>query len=177
MTCFSRVAATSNPRAILWQAMNLACGNPSPRTQILPAGVCACIRHFSSWGAQKRRPHRPGLPRNRWEWPSPTFAALAIGAVDVPIYPTLTGEQIAALVADAAGRIRRGFPSRQQFGQAERVRSLTQLRRITDHDSPAPEGANRFRGTCWPGPMSAEPSATRSSNALAHSVEPKDLAT
>jgi len=30
------------------------------------------------------------------------FAALAIGAVDVPIYPTLTGEQIAALVRTRA---------------------------------------------------------------------------
>jgi len=88
------------------------------------------------------------------------FATLAIGAVDVPIYPTLTGEQIAALVADAGCRIA-VVSTRQQFDKLNAVRSLTQLRRILIMDSPAPEGAVAFREVLT-GPMSAELNGTRS---------------
>ena len=45
------------------------------------------------------------MSENRWEWAVTDFAMLAIGAADVPIYPTLTGEQVAELVRDAGCRI------------------------------------------------------------------------
>ena len=44
------------------------------------------------------------LAENRWEWAVTDFAVLAIGAVDVPIYPTLTGEQMAVLLADSGAQ-------------------------------------------------------------------------
>ena len=34
------------------------------------------------------------LSENRWEWPVADFAVLALGAVDVPLYLTLTPEQV-----------------------------------------------------------------------------------
>src|SRR6185503_4560564 len=34
------------------------------------------------------------LSENRWEWPVTDFAVMAMGGVDVPLYPTLTPEQI-----------------------------------------------------------------------------------
>ena len=69
------------------------------------------------------------ISENRWEWGVSDFAALAIGAADVPIYPTLTGEQIAELVRDAGCRIA-VVSTRQQFDKLHAFRANTQL----DHD-------------------------------------------
>src|SRR6185437_12957832 len=35
------------------------------------------------------------LAENRWEWAVADFAVLALGAVDVPLYSTLTAQQVA----------------------------------------------------------------------------------
>ncbi len=69
------------------------------------------------------------LAENRWEWAVTDFGVLAIGAVDVPIYPTLTGEQTAALLADSGSRI--AFVStREQYEKVAAVRGRTRLERI-----------------------------------------------
>ncbi|HEX7158478.1 MAG TPA: long-chain fatty acid--CoA ligase [Edaphobacter sp.] len=44
------------------------------------------------------------LSENRWEWPLVDFAVLAIGGVDVPLYPTLTPEQIAYMLKDSGAK-------------------------------------------------------------------------
>jgi long-chain acyl-CoA synthetase len=78
------------------------------------------------------------LAENRWEWAITDFAALAIGAVDVPIYPTLTGEQTAALLADSGSRI--AFVStRAQYDKVATVFELTGLERIVVMDDLARE--------------------------------------
>jgi len=69
------------------------------------------------------------LAENRWEWAVTDFAALAIGAVDVPIYPTLTGEQTAGLLEDSGSRI--AFVStREQYEKVAAVRGECHLERI-----------------------------------------------
>jgi long-chain acyl-CoA synthetase len=45
------------------------------------------------------------LSENRWEWAVTDFAALAIGAVDVPLYPTLTPEQIGYMLRDSGAKV------------------------------------------------------------------------
>ena len=35
------------------------------------------------------------LAENRWEWAVTDFAVMALGAVDVPLYPSLTAQQVA----------------------------------------------------------------------------------
>ena len=80
------------------------------------------------------------ISENRWEWAVTDFATLAVGAADVPIYPTLTGEQIAEQVRDAGCRIA-VVSTRQQFDKLQAVRAQTQLQHIVMMDSPAPEGA------------------------------------
>ncbi len=78
------------------------------------------------------------LAENRWEWAVTDFAVLAIGAVDVPIYPTLTGEQTAVLLADSGSRI--AFVStREQYEKVAAVRGQTHLERIVMMDSFAPD--------------------------------------
>ena len=45
------------------------------------------------------------LSENRWEWQVADFAVLAIGAVDVPLYPTLTPEQIGYMLKDSGAKV------------------------------------------------------------------------
>jgi len=44
------------------------------------------------------------LSENRWEWAVTDFATLAIGGVDVPLYPTLTAEHIGYMVRDSGAK-------------------------------------------------------------------------
>ncbi len=170
---FSRVAAAANPRAILWQD-EFGLWQPISSDQIYQR-VRALAQAFLIWGAQKG--DRIALiAENRWEWAITDFATLAIGAVDVPIYPTLTGEQIAALVADAGCRIA-VVSTRQQFDKLNAVRGQTSLERILMMDSAAaPEGAIAFSEVMA---GADERGAERDPvfDALVRTVEPKDLAT
>jgi len=45
------------------------------------------------------------LSENRWEWAVTDFAVLAMGAVDVPLYPTLTAEQIGYMLRDSGAKV------------------------------------------------------------------------
>ncbi len=85
---------------------------------------------------------------------------LAINAVSVPIYPTLTGDQIAVLLADAGCRIAI-VSTRQQFDKLNAVRSRTQLERILLMDANAPDGAIGFSKSS-PAQMMPVPIVTRS---------------
>ena len=134
---FCRVAAAHNPRAVLWQD-EFGQWQPISSDQIYQR-VRALGRTFLEWGVRKG--DRIALiGENRWEWAVADFAILAIGAADVPIYPTLTGEQIATLVRDAGCRIA-VVSTRQQFDKLNSVRAQTELERIVIMDSPAPKGA------------------------------------
>jgi long-chain acyl-CoA synthetase len=169
---FSRVVAASNPRAILWQD-EFAQWQPISSDQIYQR-VRALAQAFLGWGA-KKGDRIALIAENRWEWAITDFAALAIGAVNVPIYPTLTGEQIAALVADAGCKIA-VVSTRQQFDKLYAVRSQTALERILMMDPAAPTGAVAFSST-----MTGADALGRQRDpifdALARSVEPTDLAT
>jgi long-chain acyl-CoA synthetase len=169
---FCRVASAANPRAVLWQD-EFGHWQPISSDQIYQR-VRALAQAFLGWGAQKG--DRIALiAENRWEWVVTDFAALAIGAADVPIYPTLTGEQIAELLADAGCRIA-VVSTRQQYDKLNSVRASTQLERIVIMDAPAPEGAIAFSSLMDDADLRG---AERDPvfDALVRSVEPKDLAT
>jgi long-chain acyl-CoA synthetase len=170
---FRRVAAAANPRAVLWQD-EFGQWQPISSDQIYQR-VRALAGAFLSWGAEKG--DRIALiGENRWEWAVTDFAALAIGAVDVPIYPTLTGEQIAVLVHDAGCRIA-VVSTRQQFDKLNAVRGQTQLERVLMMDSAAtPEGAIAFSSVLQ-GADARGQERDPVFDALVRSVEPKDLAT
>ena len=169
---FRRVTAAANPRAVLWQD-EFGHWQPISSDQIYQR-VRALAEVFLGWGAQKG--DRIALiAENRWEWAVTDFAALAIGAADVPIYPTLIGEQVAALVNDAGCRIA-VVSTRQQFDKLNSVRALTQLERIVIMDSPAPEGAISF-GSLMAGADDRNSHRDPVFDALVRAVEPKDLAT
>ncbi len=169
---FCRVSAAQNPRAILWQDQF---GNWQPlSSDQIYHRVHSLSEAFLSWGA-KKGDRIALIGENRWEWVVTDFAILAINAVNVPIYPTLTGEQIAVLLADAGCRIA-VVSTRQQFDKLNAVRSQTQLERILMMDGNAPEGAIAF-SKILAGADDAGTYRDPVFDALVRSVEPADLAT
>jgi long-chain acyl-CoA synthetase len=171
---FCRVVGARNPRAVLWQD-EFGHWLPISSDQIYQR-VRKVSETLLSWGAKKGS-RIALISENRWEWAVTDFAVLGIGAVNVPIYPTLVGEQIAVLLQDAGCRIA-VVSTRQQFDKLNAVRSQTQLERILIMDSVVPPspGAVTFSeilaGADAPG---AERDAVF--DALVRSVQPADLAT
>jgi long-chain acyl-CoA synthetase len=131
------IAASKRERAILWQD---AAGNWHPMsTGELLARVYAVALAFSSWGIVKGD-RIALLAENRWEWPVVDFATLVLGAADVPVYPTLTAEQIAGLLIDSGARIA-VVSTKAQYDKIASIRSRTQLERIVVMDDiPGGEG-------------------------------------
>ena len=169
---FFRVASAGNPRAVLWQ-------DASDRWQPLSSQqiyqrVRALGVALLRLGAEKG--HRIALiSENRWEWMVADFAILAIGAADVPIYPTLTGEQIAAQLRDAECRIAI-VSTRAQFDKLAAVRGHAGLEHIVMMDAPAAHGAIPL-GDLLGDADARGPERDPVFDALARSVEPHDLAT
>ena len=169
---FCRIAAAGNSRAILWQD-EFANWQPISSDQIYQR-VRVLSEAFLSWSA-KKGDRIALISENRWEWAISDFAILATSAVNVPIYPTLTGEQIAALLSDAGCRIAI-VSTRQQFDKLNAVRSQTQLERILMMDANAPDASMSFPKLL----AGADDAGTYRDpvfDALVRSVEPEDLAT
>lgn len=171
---FCRVASAANPRALLWQDAQ-GRWQPLSSDQIYQR-VRALARTFLQWGA--RRGDRIALiSENRWEWAAADFAVLAIGAVDVPVYPTLTGPQIAALLIDAGCRIA-VVSTLQQFEKLNSIRDTAGLKQIVIMDSPAPVPAGAIvMSELLAGADDAADRRDPEFDALVRSVQPGDLAT
>ena len=90
--------------------------------------VRALADALSGWGIRKGD-RIAILAENRWEWAVADFAALAMGAVDVPIYPTLTAEQIGVLLIDSGARVV-VVSTRLQYDKVEAMRSQTAVEKI-----------------------------------------------
>jgi long-chain acyl-CoA synthetase len=112
------------------------------------------------------------LAENRPEWSTADFASLLVGAVVVPIYPTLTQDQVAHLLRDSGARV--AFVStQQQLDKVLAVREHTPLEHVVVMDAIETTRAVRMDHL-----MRAGPDARNSAlDALAHSIKPDDLAT
>jgi long-chain acyl-CoA synthetase len=169
---FVRIAGAGNPRAVLWQD-EFGHWHPISSDQMYQR-VRALATAFLRFGVQKGD-RLVLISENRWEWAVTDFAALAVGAADVPLYPTLTGEQIAEQVRDAGCRIA-VVSTRQQFDKLQSVRAQTQLQHVVMMDSPAPDGAIAMSELL----ADADADGAKRDpvfDALVRSVEPGDLAT
>ncbi len=45
------------------------------------------------------------VAENRWEWQVTDFAVLALGAIDVPLYGTITPEQLGYMLNDSGAKV------------------------------------------------------------------------
>ncbi len=169
---FCRVVASGNPKAVLWQD-EFGHWLPISSDQIYQR-VRKLAETLLAWGETKGS-RIALISENRWEWAVTDFATLAIGAVNVPIYPTLTGEQIAALIRDAGCKTA-VVSTRQQFEKLNAVRGLTPLERILIMDpSTPPDGAIPFSHVLA-GADARGNGHDPTFDALVRSVQPQDLA-
>jgi long-chain acyl-CoA synthetase len=128
---FLRVAASDKAQTLLAQS------DSGEWTSISSVEVYQRVRALADvlleWGI--RRGDRVAiLSENRWEWAVTDFAVLAIGAVDVPIYPTLTGVHIAELLRDAGARVA-VVSTRIQYDKVAAIRAETPLEHVVMMDS------------------------------------------
>jgi long-chain acyl-CoA synthetase len=169
---FLRIASAGNPRAVLWQD-EAGAWQPISSDQIYQR-VRSLAVALVGMGAEKG--DRIALiSENRWEWAVADFAILAIGAADVPIYPTLHGEQIAELLRDAGCRIAI-VSTRQQFDKLAGVREWSGIQSIVMMDAPAPTGAVALRDLLA-GADARGAERDAEFDARVRSVEPRQLAT
>lgn len=102
----------------------------------------AVARALKQWGVRKGD-RVALLAENRWEWAVTDFATLALGAVDVPIYPTLPAEHVAVLLKDSGAKV--VFVStRAQYEKVEAVRGRSAIEQIVIMDEEASPEAERF---------------------------------
>jgi long-chain acyl-CoA synthetase len=175
---FLRVAASDKSQALLFQEDG---GSWQSISSVeIYQRVRALARTLQAWGVQ-RGDRVAILSENRWEWAITDFAVLGIGAVDVPIYPTLTSEHIGELMRDSGARVA-VVSTRIQYDKVAAVRAETVLEHVVMMDS-----AGTFENT---GPADAVMFATimreadgqgterdAEFDALVGSVQPSELAT
>src|SRR5882724_2422520 len=101
-------------------------------SQQLRESVISLARTLQDWGIRKGD-RVAILSENRPEWAIADFAALSIGAVDVPIYATLTAEQAAAIMKDSGARIL-FLSSKDQLDKFVTIRDQTFIEKVVVFD-------------------------------------------
>ena len=134
-------------------------------------GVVAVARALESWGVRKGD-RVAILSENRPEWTITDFAALALGAVTVPIYATQTAEQTAFIINDSGARVI-ALSTKNQLEKVLSIQSQTPLERILVMDAVETERAVQMRKLISQGPSDADAEF----DARARSIAPDDLAT
>jgi long-chain acyl-CoA synthetase len=166
---FFTIAESRRDRAMLWQD---AAGSwqPISSEQFVQRvrGVAAAL---TSWGIRKGD-RVAILSENRWEWAVADFACLALGVVDVPIYPTLLADQIAPLLADSDSRAI-FLSTRAQCDKIATIRAATPLEHIVIMDDEAIPGVETFSSLLTPVSGAPDPGF----EPTARAVQPADLAT
>jgi long-chain acyl-CoA synthetase len=135
--------------------------------------VRALVDVFHGWGLAKGD-RVAILSENRWEWAVTDFAALAMGIVDVPLYPTLTPEQIGYMLRDSGASVA-VLSSREQYDKLTGAGDLEDLKHVVVMDAGEYPGAESF-GTLMQsakGKQQKDPDF----DAIFAKLQPKDLAT
>lgn len=138
----------------------------------LQARVYATARHIRDWGVRKGD-RVAILSENRPEWAIVDFATLLLGAVDVPIYATQTPEQCLHILQHSNARVL-FVSTRKQYDKIAPITPLTQLERVVIMD----DGSGLHDVI----PMAemlydAKPGRDPGLEAIAHGVQPDDVAT
>ena len=112
------------------------------------------------------------LSENRPEWAIADFASLLIGAVVVPIYTTLTDEQVAYILRDSGARVVFAS-SEKQLAKVNNVRSQTSVEKSVVMDAVETAHAFHMQRLMHDGPQERSPQF----DSAARSTAPQDLAT
>ncbi len=134
--------------------------------------VVATARQLQAWGV-KKGDRIALLSENRPEWAIADFACLMLGAVDVPIYATLTPDQSVFLFQHSEARI--VFVStKEQYEKIASIRAETKVERIVVMDD-VPDLQHAVLMSSFLNNPVEEPDYPIEE--IAKSIEPDDLAT
>jgi long-chain acyl-CoA synthetase len=133
--------------------------------------VAGVARALCVWGIA-RGDRVAILSENRPEWAVADFAALLLGAVVVPIYATLTGEQTAELLRDSGARV--VFVSgERQLQKFLLIQDHTRVEKVVVMDAVETAHAQHMQRLMHDGPEQRDPQL----EAAARAIGPDDLAT
>ncbi len=135
--------------------------------------VFALADVFLGWGVSKGD-RVALLSENRWEWAVTDFAALAMGAVDVPLYATLTSAQLGYALRDSGARVA-VVSSKEQYEKLRQAGECPALEHVVVMDAGEYAGAESFAALL----AGAQGNVTRNAefDARVAAAEPNDLAT
>ena len=133
--------------------------------------VTSIARTLKQWGIRKGD-RVAILSENRPEWMIADFACVCSGTVDVPIYSTLTADQTAYLLRHSGARVI-FVSSVEQLRKVQSIQSQTSVEKIVIMDDVAEVNVIPM----WP--MMDQPSteSDQEFDAMAHQIQPDDLAT
>ena len=114
------------------------------------------------------------LSENRWEWAVADFASLAIGAVDVPLYATLTAEQIGYSLRDCGAKVAI-LSTGEQYAKIAGAGDLPDLEHVIVMDQGNFANAESFTALLTRASQLEKPDPEF--DAAAQAVQPEDLAT
>jgi long-chain acyl-CoA synthetase len=136
---FARVAARGDETVAQYQTG----GEWKPITAKQMYGrVRAVAEKLQSWGI------KPGdrvalAGENRWEWPVVDFAVLAVGAADVPLYQTLTPEQMGYILNNSGARVI-FLSTKDQYEKLVKAGDLATIEHVVVWDDGDFAGAETF---------------------------------
>jgi long-chain acyl-CoA synthetase len=166
-----RATGRGDRAVMLWQD---AAGDWKPITSAeLYGRVRALADVLRGWGLVKG--DRVAIvSENRWEWPVTDLATLAIGGVDVPLYPTLTPEQIGYMLRDSGAKVA-VVSSQEQYEKLTHAGDLPELEHVVVMDVGTFAGAESFAA------LMADANGKQQRDAefdvMVKLVRPEDLAT
>ena len=168
---FARISAWNDQTVMQWQDAD---GTWKPVTSAQLYGrVRALADTLTSWGIVKG--DRVALiSENRWEWAVTDFATLALGAVDVPLYPTLTAEHIGYMLRDSGAKVLI-VSTADQYAKIANAGDLPALEHVVVMDSGTFANAESFASLVASAPAKQLPDSTF--DAQLRSVTADDLAT
>jgi long-chain acyl-CoA synthetase len=135
-----RTAGQGDRAVMMWQD---AAGEWKPISSAeLYGRVRALADALRGWGVAKGD-RVVILSENRWEWAVTDFATLAIGGVDVPLYPTLTAEQIGYMLRDSGAKVA-VVSSKEQYEKLAAAGDLPELEHVVVMDRGVFENAESF---------------------------------
>jgi long-chain acyl-CoA synthetase len=167
---FALVAARGDETVAQWQSG----GEWKPITGKQMYGrVRAVAAQLLRWGI------KPGervamVGENRWEWPVVDFGVLAVGAADVPLYQTLTPEQMGYILNNSGARVV-FLSTRDQYDKLVKVSAgLTSVEHVVVWDEGDFVGVEKFSDILKDAPNLETPD--HDFDHMLKTVKPEDLA-
>jgi len=167
---FERMSSRGDATVVQWQTA----GQWKPISSKQMYGrVRALVETLQGWGIVAGD-RVALLSENRWEWAVADFAVLAMGAVDVPLYQTLTPEQMGFMLNNAGAKVII-VSSKEQYDKVVAAGELKSLERVVVMDEGNFDNAENFSKLITRAPELEQPDAAF--DALVKQTKPENLAT